>query len=115
MKDRGDLWRDGFETVLRKMGREDANFHGFRRFPEAVLLGSECPDLLIDYWMGHENDDVASRYGQQLVRNRKFRAEWAAKVGLGYDIPTASTADPAPIAICAIISIMTKQHSLVCQ
>lgn len=56
----------------------------------------------IDYWMGHENENMASRYGQQLVRNRKFRSEWATKVGLGFDIPSTSVPKPGPFAIRAI-------------
>ena len=99
MIDRGNFWRDGFATVMEEMGREDANFHSFRPFREATLLGSDCRDLLIDYCMRHENGDMASRYGQQLVRNRKYRAEQAAKAGLGFDIPITSVPQTQPFAI----------------
>ena len=58
-------------------------FHAFRRFRESVLLSSECWELLID-WMGHSNTEMGSRYGMQLVKNRKFLAGWAEKVGLGF-------------------------------
>lgn len=82
MIDPGSLWRDGFARIVRDMGQQ-ASFNSFRRFRESVLQASECRALLIDYWMGHSNADMASRYGKQLVENRKFRAEWSAKVGLG--------------------------------
>lgn len=82
-----NLWRDGFQTVVRDMGREGVCYNSFRRFRESVLQASDCRELLIDYWMGHSNDDMGSRYANQLVRNKMFRAEWSAKVGLGFDIP----------------------------
>lgn len=97
MLDPGNLWRDGFAKIVEEMGRQ-ASFNSFRRFRESVLQASECRDLLIDYWMGHTNSDMASRYGKQLVENRKFRAEWSAKVGLGFELPSR----PALFGICGI-------------
>lgn len=85
-----NLWRDGFATIIRQIGRQDVRFHAFRRFREAVLQASECRELLIDYWMGHSSTDMGSRYAKQLVENRKFRAEWAETVGLGFEIPRVS-------------------------
>lgn len=82
----GNLWRDGFAAIVREMGQEGVRFHAFRRFREAVLRASECRELLIDYWMGHSNTEMESRYATQLLENRKFRAEWAEKVGLGFEI-----------------------------
>jgi integrase len=93
-----NLWRDGFATVIRDMGRQGTRFHAFRRFREAVLQASDCRDLLIDYWMAHANTDMASRYGRQLVENRKFRAEWSAKVGLGFEL-VSSVSQSAILAI----------------
>lgn len=92
-----DLWRDGFATVVRNMGREHVRFHAFRRFREAALQASECRELLIDYWMGHTNNEMGSRYARQLVENAKYRAEWSRKVGLGFDL-----APNSPFAIRAI-------------
>jgi hypothetical protein len=64
--------------------------HAFRRFRESVLLKSECRQILIDYWMGHENPDMSTRYGRQLVEDVKYRKEWAEKVGLGFELPQVS-------------------------
>ena len=87
-----NFFRDGMEPVLKKMGRTGVRFHAFRRFREAVLQKSEARQLLIDYWMGHENDDMSTRYGKQLLEDVKYRKEWAEKVGLGFDLPTSDTA-----------------------
>jgi integrase len=102
MLSKENLWRDGFATIVRKMGREGVRFHAFRRFREAVLLSSECRELLIDYWMGHSNTEMGSRYGKQLVKNRKFLAGWAEKVGLGFEIPMTDISEPGLIALRAL-------------
>ena len=84
-----NFFRGGFESVLKKMGRTGVRFHAFRRFREAVLQKSEARQLLIDYWMGHENDDMSTRYGKQLLEDVNYRKEWAEKIGLGFDLPTS--------------------------
>jgi len=84
------FFRDGLESVLKKMGRTGVRFHAFRRFREATLQKSEGRRLLIDYWMGHENDEMSTRYGKQLLEDVKYRKEWAEKVGLGFDPPTSN-------------------------
>jgi integrase len=86
MLSRQNLWRDGFATIARDMGL-DIGFNAFRRFRESVLQASECRDLLINFWMGHADKEMSSRYAKQLVQNRKFRQEWSAKVGLGFEVP----------------------------
>jgi integrase len=93
----GNLWRDGFRTVVKEMGL-DIRFHSFRRFRESVLQASECRQLVIDFWMGHENADMSSRYSKQLLSNKVFLAKWAEKVGIGFEIPS----EPGLIAIRAI-------------
>jgi hypothetical protein len=70
------------------MGRASAGFHTFRRFRESVLQVSEARTLLIDYWMGHANREMSGRYGKQLLDNVQWRKECAAKVGLGFVLPT---------------------------
>jgi len=71
------LFRDGYQTILKKMGRTGVRFHAFRRFRESVLLASDTRQILIDYWMGHENPDMSTRYGKQLVEDVKYRKQWA--------------------------------------
>jgi len=99
-----NFWRDGFATVVRNMGRDHVRFHAFRRFREAVLQASECRELLIDYWMGHTNSEMGSRYAKQLIENKKFRAEWSQKVGLGFEL--------APNLPFAIRAIRFQEHEV---
>jgi hypothetical protein len=38
--------------------------------------------------MGHANGEMSGRYGKQLLDNVQWRKECAAKVGLGFVLPT---------------------------
>jgi len=93
------LFRDGFKTIFKKMGRTGVRFHAFRRFRESVLLASDARQLLVDYWMGHENPEMSTRYGKQLLEDVKYRKQWAEKVGLGFELPRVS--EPQLDANCA--------------
>jgi integrase len=55
------FYRDGLKTIFKRIGRTHVRFNAFRRFRESVLLRSECRQVLIDYWMGHENPDMSAR------------------------------------------------------
>ena len=79
--------RDSLHPILKAMGRGSAGFHIFRRFRESVLQMSEVRTLLIDYWMGHANGEMARCYDTQLLDNVRWRQECAAKVGLGFMLP----------------------------
>ena len=72
------------------MGRTGVRFHAFRRFRESVLLASDARPILIDYWMGHENPAMSTRYGKQLVEEVNYRKQSAEKVGLGFRLPQVS-------------------------
>ena len=65
----GTLYRDGLKTILKGMGRGKVRFHAFRRFRQAVLEKSEVRQLLIDFWLGHDNPDMSSRYAKQLTED----------------------------------------------
>ena len=82
-----NLLRDSLHPVLRKLKQPRAGFHCFRRFRESVLQMSEARNLLIDYWMGHENREMGTRYAKQLIENIEWRKEWAEKAGLGFKLP----------------------------
>jgi hypothetical protein len=84
------LFRDGFKTIFKRMGRPGVRFHAFRRFRESVLLGSDVRQLLIDHWMGHENPEMSTRYGKQLLEDVQYRKQWAEKIGLGFELRQAS-------------------------
>ncbi len=83
-----NIARDSLHPILKKMGRELAGFHTFRRFRESILQMSEARALLIDFWMGHANREMSGRYGKQLLDNVQWRRDCAAKVGLGFTLPT---------------------------
>ncbi len=83
-----NIARDSLHPILKKMGRESAGFHTFRRFRESILQMSEARTLLIDFWMGHANRDMSARYGKQLLDNVQWRRDCAAKVGLGFTLTT---------------------------
>ena len=82
-----NITRDSLHPILKKIGRNAAGFHAFRRFRESVPQMSEARTLLIDSWMGHANRDMSGRYGKQLLDNVQWRQECAAKVGLGFTLP----------------------------
>jgi hypothetical protein len=75
------------------MGRSKVRFHAFRRFRQSVLEKSEVRQLLIDYWMAHDNSDMSSRYAKQLTEDMEFRQEWTKKVGLGFELPEFSESE----------------------
>ena len=104
----GTIYRDGLCPILKKMGRSRVRFHAFRRFREATLQRSEVRQILIDYWMGHENQDMSSRYGRQLTEDVEFRQEWAKRIGLGFELP----ADAEPGASCATCATNPKEETV---
>ena len=79
------LYRDALKPILKDVGRSKVRFHAFRRFRQAVLEKSDVRQLLIDYWMAHDNSDMSARYAKQLTEDVEFRQEWAKKVGLGFE------------------------------
>jgi integrase len=102
------FFRSGLAAIFKRMGRTRVRFNAFRRFRESVLLRSECRQILIDYWMGHENPDMSARYGRQLIEDVKYRKEWAQKVGLGFDLPRA---DPPSDVVCAACATNFVEHA----
>ncbi len=86
-----NILRVGLHYTLAKLNQPKMGFHCFRRFRESVLQKSEARALLVDYWMGHENRDMGTRYARQLVEDVAWRKRWAKKVGLGFKLT-----DPQP-------------------
>ena len=70
------------------------------------MLASDARQILIDYWMGHENDEMSTRYGEQLLKNVAFRKQWAEKIGLSFDLPELSESElGVNCATCATNSV----------
>ena len=83
-----NIFRDSLQPVLKEIGRTNIRFNAFRRFREAVLQRSEARMILVNYWHGHADTEMSSRYGAQLLQDVEYRKEWAEKVGLGFNLPT---------------------------
>ena len=73
-----------------------------------MLLGSDARQLLIDYWMGHENPEMSTRYGKQLLEDVQYRKQWTEKVGLGFELPQVS--EPEPGVNCATCATDFVEH-----
>jgi len=55
-----NVLRDSLHPAVLVLKQPRAGFHCFRRFRESVLQMSDARNLLIDYWMGHENRDMGN-------------------------------------------------------
>ena len=107
----GTLYRDGLKTILNGMGRSKVRFHAFRRFRQAVLEKSEVRQLLIDYWMAHDNSDMSARYANQLTEDVEFRQEWTKRVGLGFELAELSESESG--VNCATCATDFVEHACV--
>jgi hypothetical protein len=105
------LYRDGLKTILKDMGRSKVRFHAFRRFRQAALEKSEVRQLLIDFWLGHDNSDMSSRYAKQLTEDVEFRQEWAKRVRLGFELKELLESEPG--LNCATCDRDSVKHACV--
>jgi hypothetical protein len=55
---------------------------GAPRLPIAI----EVRQLLIDFWLGHDNPDMSSRYAKRPTEDMEFRQDWTKRVGLGFEL-----------------------------
>ena len=85
-------------TTLRNRIRVPG-FHSLRRFRESVLQRSDAKSLLIDFWMGHSNREMSTRYAKQLLADVAYRREWAVRVGTGFEVPTHLSSNLLPKAV----------------
>ena len=76
---------DYLREVLATHGIE-GGFHAFRRFRITHLKLQGVPDALIKFWVGHEAGDITEVY-TQVGGEIQSRKEWAAKAGLGFQLP----------------------------
>lgn len=81
-----NILRDSLHPTLVRLSQPKMGFHCFRRFREAVLQKSDARVLLVDFWMGHENRDMGTRYAKQLVEDIAWRKQWSEKIGLGFNL-----------------------------
>lgn len=76
--------------ILDYAAHEIGGFNIFRRFRRTHIDMSECPEALKHFWSGHAHTHISERY-IKLRQNRDFRLMWAEKIGLGFELPGAST------------------------
>jgi len=84
-----NIERDALDPILAETGIKEKGllFHSFRRFRESVLLRSETRNILINYWMGHSDEEMSTRYGKQLIEDDAWRMEWVERAGYGFKLP----------------------------
>jgi integrase len=105
------LYRDGLKTILKGMDRGKVRFHAFRRYRQAVLEKSDVRQLLIDYWMAHDNSDMSARYAKQLTEDVEYRQGWAEKVGLGFKL--GGLLESESEVSCATCATNVAEHTCV--
>jgi integrase len=67
-------------------GDHKAGNHAFRRFRLTYLRNyTNCPQGLIDFWMGHAADDMTDLY-DKIKDDLAFRRAKAKEVGIGFEI-----------------------------
>jgi integrase len=81
---------DSLHPVLDYLAHERGGFNIFRRFRLTHLETCGCPDALKHFWSGHAQKHVSERY-IKLSQDREFRLMWAEKIGLGFELPGASS------------------------
>ena len=53
-----------------------------------MLSKARVEEDLRKFWFGHENQDITAEYAEQIREDNEWRQAEAARVGLGFKIPT---------------------------
>ena len=85
-----NILSDSLHPVLDYIAHDRGGFNIFRRFRLTHLETSACPDALNHFWSGHAPKHISERY-VKLAQDRDFRLSWAEKIGLGFELPGASS------------------------
>ena len=59
-------------------------FHAFRRFRTETLRRARVPGDIERLWLGHTQRTITDLYATGLQQDRKWRAEWVERAGLGF-------------------------------
>jgi len=81
---------DSLHPILDFIAHEYGGFNIFRRFRLTHVNKFECPESLRRFWSGHATGHVEQRYIKH-EHDREFRLMWAEKIGLGFELPGASS------------------------
>ena len=91
----GILHESTLGAVLREF--EIKGHHCFRRYRATRCREIGVPEDILRGWLGHAGLSQTDVYSK-LSENVTARKEWAARVGLGFDLPSISSVDKAPIS-----------------
>jgi integrase len=88
-----NIIRRHLHSALRELGYVNpitgdhkAGNHAFRRFRLTYLRNyTNCPQGLIDFWLGHAADDISDLY-DKIKDDLAFRRAKAEEVGIGFEI-----------------------------
>ena len=89
----GMLHESTLAAVLREL--EIRGHHCFRRYRATRCREIGAPEDILKFWLGHQRSSITDLYSK-LSENAAVRKEWAARVGLGFDLPTISSVDAPP-------------------
>jgi len=88
-----NVLRREFHPLLDQLEITKRGFHSFRRYRNAFLRNSHCPDGLLKFWMGHANRDMSDRY-DRVRDDVQFRKDVARSMGVGFELPKTLTSNP---------------------
>jgi hypothetical protein len=71
----------------------------FVDFRASVLRKAGVPKDLIRFWLGHAGRSVTDDYARQRRDDVPFRQEWAARVGLGFELGYVGLENETPIVL----------------
>jgi hypothetical protein len=96
-----NLWRDGFATIVRRWGgKASVSMRSSDSEKRSCRPANAGNSSSIIGW------DTRTRRWEPVCKavggERKFRAEWAEKVGLGFEIPKPIISEPELIALRAL-------------
>jgi integrase len=97
-KSKSHIMKRWINPVLDKLGLERRGYHAFRRFRYTWLGQNGCPDALKRYWMGHADREIGHLYDQART-NKKYRKEWAERVGLGFTVRETEIHQKPPVLV----------------
>jgi integrase len=81
--------------LLQMNGLPLGGSHIFRRFRMTWLRENAVPADIERFWLGHGDQTVGDNYSM-LKKNVKFRKEIAARIGVGFELPTSISTSIVP-------------------
>jgi len=93
--------KQSLHRILNSMGKDEAGFHGFRRFRVTHLRKSRVPEDLLRFWIGHADKSVTDGYSK-VKEDIAFRRLCAQNVGFGFQLPEIRVEKPTFVPSCTL-------------